>query len=81
MKIDADVEFSEVMSKEIGEFSCKMPIDIDYVADDVEDITETVRERLEDKWHRPFLDRDFIITNMDELLEELKFDEFERKVN
>lgn len=81
MKIDANVEFGEIISKEIGEFSCKIPVDMDYVDDDYENIKDYVRNELEYKWHRPFLDRDFIITNMDELVENIKFDEFQNKTN
>ena len=81
MKIDANVEFSETISKEIGEFSCKIPVDIDYVDDDYESINDWVRNELEYKWHRPFLDRDFIITNINDIIEDIKFDEFQEKTN
>ena len=81
MKIDANIEFSEIIAKEIGEFSCKIPVDIDYVDDDYESINDWVRNELEYKWNRPFFDDDFTITNMDELVENIKFDEFQDKTN
>lgn len=81
MKIDANVEFSEIISKEIGEFSCKIPVDVDYVDDEYENIKDWVRNELEYKWHRPFLDRDFTITNINDIIEDIKFDEFQDKIN
>ena len=81
MKIDAYVEFSETISKEIGEFSCKVLVDTDYVEDDYESIKDWVRDELESKWHRPFFDNDFIITNINDIIEDIKFDEFQNKTN
>ena len=59
----------------------RVPVDIDYVEDNAESVYTWVVNELEEMFGRPFMNDDFEITNMHELIEELKFNEFENKTN
>ena len=54
-------------------------IDADYVSPNAEDVKEYVRNELEEMFGHHFYDEDFDITNLQTLLEDWAFDEFERK--
>ena len=79
MKIDAEVELSDSKEKDIGESSVKVPVDIDYVEGNADSVKEWVRNALEEKYGDVFSDEDFTITNLDDIVEDIAFDEFEQK--
>ena len=76
MKIDAEVELSGLKEKDVGESFVKVPVDIDYVEGDADSVKEWVRNALEEKYGSVFSDEDFTITNLDDIGEEIAFDEF-----
>ena len=77
MKIDAEVELSGLKEKGVGESFVKVPVDIDYVEGDADSVKEWVRNALEEKYGSVFSDEDFTITNLDDIVEDIAFDEFE----
>ena len=81
MKIDAEVELSDSKEKDIGESSVKVPVDIDYVEGNADSVKEWVRNALEEKYGDVFSDEDFTITNLDDIVEDIAFDEFEQKTS
>ena len=81
MKIDAEVELSDSKEKDIGESSVKVPVDIDYVEGNADSVKEWVRNALEEKYGDAFSDEDFTITNLDDIVEDIAFDEFEQKTS
>ena len=81
MKIDAEVELSDSNEKDIGESSVKVPVDIDYVEGNADSVKEWVRNALEEKYGDVFSDEDFTITNLDDIVEDIAFDEFQQKTS
>lgn len=81
MKIDAEVELSGLKEKDVGESFVKVPVDIDYVEGDADSVKEWVRNALEEKYGSVFSDEDFTITNLDDIVEDIAFDEFEQKTS
>ena len=81
MKIDAEVELSGPKEKDVGESFVKVPVDIDYVEGDADSVKEWVRTALEEKYGDAFSDEDFTITNLDDIVEDIAFDEFEQKTS
>lgn len=82
MKIDANVELTDMKAKEYGQTYVKVPVDIDYVEADVDAINEWVANELEEMFGGSFCpDVDFVITNINDILEDMEFDEFENKIN
>lgn len=81
MKIDAKIELADYMAETPGESFVKVQVDADYVESDPEDVKDWCRRELETKLGRPVADEDFEVSNMDEVVEELKFDEFEQKTS
>lgn len=81
MKIDAKISFNDNIADELDRNWVRVPVDIDYVEDNEDSVHTWVVNELEDMFGRPFMNEDFEITNMDELIEEIKFNEFEDKVN
>ena len=81
MKIDAEVELSDSKEKDIGESSVRVPVDIDYVEGNADSVKEWVRNALEEKYGDVFSDEDFTITNLDDIVEDIAFDEFEQKTS
>lgn len=80
MKIDARVQFINIdAAKSVGKTYTKIPVDMDYVSADSAEVIEWVRNELEEMFGHSFNDEDFEIVNMDEILEDIKFDEFEDK--
>lgn len=82
MKIDAKVSFNPEMTELLGRCYATVPVDIDYVEADCESIEDWVKNEIDNMFscscdaHGPL---PFIICNMDELIEEIKFDEFKNK--
>ena len=81
MKINAEVELSDSKEKDIGESFVKVPVDIDYVEGNDDSVKEWVRNALEEKYGDAFGDEDFTITNLDDIVEDIAFDEFEQKTS
>ena len=81
MKIDAKIEFNDEVAEKLDRSFVRVPVDMDYVESNAESIQTWVTNELEEMFGRPFMHDDFEITNMHELIEELKFSEFEDKVN
>ena len=76
MKIEANVSFHKPEGNVCG---CDVNIDKDYVEDNADSILEYVSNELYEMFGHSFDYDDFEVTNMQELIEELAFDEFERK--
>lgn len=81
MKIDAEVELSDSKEEDYGESFIKIPVDADYVEGNAESVKEWVRNTLEEKYGGAFCDEDFTITNLDNIVEDIAFDEFEQKTS
>lgn len=81
MKIDAEVELSDSKEEDYGESFVKVPVDADYVEGNAESVKEWVRNALEEKYGGAFCDGDFTITNLDNIVEDIAFDEFEQKTS
>ena len=82
MKIDANVELTDTKANEYGQTYVKVPVDIDYVEADVDAINEWVANELEEMFGGSFCPGvDFDITNINDILEDMAFDEFENKIN
>ena len=81
MKIDAEVELSNSKGKDVGESFVKVPVDIDYVEGNADSVKEWVRNALEEKYGGVFSDGDFTIANLDDIAEDIAFDEFEQKTS
>ena len=80
MKIQAIVEFPRPVGDcEVGD-SIHIDVDTDYVESNADSVNEWVRQELESIFMRPFWDEDFNITNMDSILEDIAFEEFNIKV-
>lgn len=79
MKIDAEVEFGDSKEKDVGESLVKVPVDTDYVEGNADSVKEWVRNALEEKYGGAFGDEDFTIVNLDDIVEDIAFDEFEQK--
>lgn len=79
MKIEAIVEFPQPVGDcEVGD-SIHVDVDTDYVESNADAVNEWVRNELESTFMRPFNNEDFTVTNMDVILEDLAFDEFQDK--
>lgn len=76
MKIDANIEFSDAKAKELGQFFAQVSVDMDYVPSDAEAVKDWVLHELQSQFIKEFTLDDFTVTNMDEILEELAYDEF-----
>lgn len=76
MKIEANVSFHK---SEGNVYGCDINIDKDYVEDNEDSILEYVSNELYEMFGHSFDYDDFEVTNMQALIEELAYDEFERK--
>ena len=81
MKIDAEVELSDSKAEDYGESFVKVPVDVDYVEGNAYSVKEWVRNALEEKYGGAFCDEDFAIANLDSIVEDIAFDEFEQKTS
>ena len=72
MKIEANVIFRR---PEGNVYSCSVNVDEDYVEADFDSILEYVSNELSDMFGHSFDYDDFEVTNMQELIEELSYDE------
>lgn len=82
MKIDAKVSFNPEMTELLGRCYATVPVDMDYVEADSESIEDWVKNEIDNMFscncdsHGPV---PFVICNMDDLIEDIKFDEFKDK--
>lgn len=76
MKLEANVLF---IKPENNVYSCVVNVDKDYVEDNADSILEYVSNEMYEMFGHSFGYDDFEVTNMQELIEKLAFDEFERK--
>jgi len=82
MKIDAKVSFNPEMTELLGRCYATVPVDMDYVEADNESIEDWVKNEIDNMFncscdaHGPV---PFVISNMDDLIEDIKFDEFKDK--
>lgn len=81
MKIDAKITFSKEVADKLDRDWVRVPVDIDYVEATEDSIREWVMNELNEAFNRAFCYEDFEITNMDEIFEEIDFNEFENKTN
>ena len=81
MKIDAKVEFSDEVASQLERSFVRVPVDMDYVEGNEQDITSWIANELEDMFGRSFMQEDFEVKNMEDIIEEINFDDFEDKVN
>ena len=79
MKLDAKIEFSDAKAKELGQLFAQVTVDMDYVPSDAEAVKDWVLHELQSQFITGFMFDDFTVTNMDEILEELAYDEFKQK--
>lgn len=82
MTIKANVSFLKSFDElDINEnTNTRVSVDSDYVESNESDIAQWVETELEDRYGKSFVYReDFEIDNLDELIEELAYDEFEDK--
>ena len=79
MKIDAEVELSDSKEEDLGESFVKVPVDSDYVEGNADSVKEWVRNELERRYGEAFCDEDFTIANLDDVVEDIASDEFERR--
>ena len=59
----------------------KVPIDIDYVESNEQAVRDWIVHELEEKYIGKEINYSFEVENMQDILDDLKFDEFERKTN
>lgn len=81
MKIDAEVELSDSKEEDLGESFVKVSVDADYVEGNADSVKEWVRNELEQRYGGTFCDEDFTIANLDNIVEDIAFDEFEQKTS
>lgn len=80
MKIDANIELSDAKAEDYGQTYVTVPIDIDYVESDEESVNEWIANELEEMFGGSFCPGDdFVVTNMESIIEEIAFDEFQDK--
>lgn len=80
MKIDAEVELNEAIEDSQDSKSVKVPVDIDYVVGREDAVVEWVKNALEEKFGRAFCCTDFTITNLEDIVKDIAYDEFCSKV-
>lgn len=81
MKIDAEVKLNDSKKEDLGESFVKVSVDADYVEGNADSVKEWVRNELEQRYGGAFCDEDFTIVNLDNIIEDIAFDEFEQKTS
>ena len=82
MKIDAKVSFNPEMTELLGRCNTTVPVDMDYVEANSESIEDWVKNEIDEMFgcncdaHGPV---PFVVCNMDDIIEDIKFDEFKDK--
>ena len=59
----------------------KVPVDIDYVESNEQAVRDWIANELEERYPNKEINYSFEVENMQDILEDLKFDEFESKTN
>ncbi len=80
MKIDACVVLSDAKAESCGVDRVKVPVDMDYVESSPFSVKEWVSFELEKMLGGTFTHDDFEIANMEDIVEDLAFDEFKDAV-
>ena len=84
MKIDAKVSFNPEMTELLGRSCTTVLVDMNYVEANSESIEDWVKDKIDEMFgcncdaHGPV---PFVVSNMDDIIEDIKFDEFQAKVN
>jgi len=82
MKIDAEIELSDAKAEDYGQTYVKVPVDMDYVESNEESVNEWIANELEEMFGGSFCaGTDFTVMNMEAIIEDIAFNEFEDKVN
>lgn len=81
MKLDAHITFSDTTADKINCDEMTIAIDSDYVNADKDDINEWVINELETQFKIKFMVNYFTITNIDDIVEEINYEEFIAKTN
>lgn len=81
MKLDAHITFSDTIVDKINCDEITIAIDSDYVSADKDDINEWVINELETQFKIKFMVNDFTITNINDIVEEINYEEFIAKTN
>ena len=80
MKIEARVKFCDKLAKELGIGTVCVDVDADYVTNSETEVKDWVANELEDITGKSLIRTcDFEVTNMEDILSDIAFDEFERK--
>ena len=59
----------------------KVPVDIDYVESNEQAVRDWIANELEERYPSKEINYSFEVENMQDIIEDLKFDEFESKTN
>ena len=81
MKIDAKVEFSEAAEKKFNRSSIEVPVDMDYVNADAESVISWIANELETMLGQAVMNDGFEVINMQDIIEDLSYDEYLEKIN
>ena len=80
MKIDAKIELSDTKSKDCNQTYVRVSVDTDYVEGNEEAVNEWIANELEEMFGGSFCPgTDFAVTNMEDIIEDIAFDEFKDK--
>lgn len=79
MKLEANVTFTDEAAEKAGCEDTVITIDGDYVESTTDDVTHAVEDGLWKKFNKAFTSLDFKVTNMNDLIADLAYDEFEDK--
>lgn len=85
MKIEAYIDIIEAGTDNVLD-TATIPVDMDYVEDDADSVNQWIENSddwywIANNWKQGGKLVTFDVTNMSDVLEDLKFDEFQRKVN
>ena len=76
MKIEANISFHK---PEGDIYGCDVDVDEDYVEADADSILEYVSNELYEMFGHSFSYDDFEVTNMQDIIDDISYDEFEDK--
>lgn len=81
MKIDAKVTFKGQLKNDMQVQTTSVPIDLDYVECNEDDVIEWIRQHLENNCHCPVMNEDFTVENMEDIMRELAILEYNNNDN
>ena len=79
MKLEANVEFVDNAVEKAGCQKTAVWIDSDYVESTYAEVVHAVEDALWKKFKKSFTGLDFKVTNIDDIVEDLAYDEFKDK--